>query len=208
MCRVYTIRGLTAGLLFAGSLFPLLAQAPPSWKNLGGTSINAELAGPATGAVVRAWYSAGGDRLSVQTGSGRIFETQDFEHWRLNASTDAPAALSLNPLLSTALQTSNAKSRILAAGTRLYAAGDENIFASDDAGRSWLNLTGFNNRSVIGGGFSGLAVSPNNPREIVAANKNGAWRSLDGGLSWSSLNKELPNLTVRRFAGSRTKVML
>jgi uncharacterized protein (TIGR03437 family) len=146
--------------------------------------------------------------LSVQTGSGRIFETQDFEHWRLNASTDTPAALTLNPLLSAAFQTGNANSRMLAAGTRLYAAGDENIFASDDAGRSWLNLTGFNNRSVIGGGFNALAVSPNNPREIVAANKSGAWRSLDGGLSWSSLNKELPNLTVRRFAGSRTKVLL
>src|SRR5215472_1571 len=117
MCRAYTMRGFRAGLLFAGLLPPLPAQTPLSWKNLGGTSINAELAGPATGAVVRAWYSAGGDRLSVQTGSGRIFETQDFEHWRLNASTDAPAALTLNPLLSAAFQAGNANSRMLAAGT-------------------------------------------------------------------------------------------
>src|SRR5262249_32842038 len=37
------------------------------------------------------------------------------------------------------------------------------------------------------------------PRHIVVANDYGAWRSVDGGLSWSSLNENLPNLPIRRL---------
>ena len=90
---------------------------------------------------------------------------------------------------------------------RLYAAGVSNLYASEDNGRTWLNLTGFNNRSVIGGGFSSLAISRSNPQEVVAANQFGVWRSLDAGLSWQSLNDELPNLTVRKLVGRRTAAL-
>ncbi len=94
--------------------------------------------------------------------------------------------------------------RVQAAGVRLYAAGANNIYASDDNGRSWLNLTGYNNRSILGGGFSALAVSPANSQEIAAANLFGVWRSLDGGLSWKGLNEDLPNLPVRKLLTRRT----
>ena len=82
--------------------------------------------------------------------------------------------------------------------------GSANLYTSEDNGRTWLNLTGFNNRSVIGGGFSALAISPANPQEISAANQFGVWRSLDGGLSWQGLNEDLPNLMVRKLMGRRT----
>ena len=82
----------------------------------------------------------------------------------------------------------------------------ENVFGSDD-GRLWVNLTGFNGVSIIGDGFSALAVSPANPLDIAAANQSGVWRSLDGGLSWQSLNEELPNLDARSLAGQRTVVL-
>ena len=204
MCRAYTLRGLRTGLLLAAAASYSSAQAPSTWKNLGGTSIVADLAGPATGPVSRAWYSLAGDRLSVATQSGRVFETGDFEHWRLGTS---PAQVSgASWALSTLI--GQGASRILSAGTRLYAAGTDNIFASDDGGRTWLNLTGFNNQSILGGGFNGLAVSPANTRDITAVNRSGVWRSLDGGLSWSSLNQDLPNFAVRRFADSRTAVAL
>ncbi|MES1257726.1 MAG: hypothetical protein ABUS51_04820, partial [Acidobacteriota bacterium] len=78
---------------------------------------------------------------------------------------------------------------------------------SEDNGRSWLNLTGFNNRSIVGGGFTSLAVSPVNPEEISAANQFGVWRSVDGGLSWRGVNDELPNLMARRLL-SRWVVVL
>jgi uncharacterized protein (TIGR03437 family) len=82
-----------------------------------------------------------------------------------------------------------------------------NIYASGDGGATWLNLTAFNNRSVIGAGFNALAVPASNPREIAAANSTGVWRSLDGGLSWSSLNDDLPNLPVRRLTARRAALL-
>ena len=183
MCRGET-RVLLAGLAIA---FALPAQTP-SWKHIAGTTIGAGLAAPATGPVVSVWYEEAGTRLLAQTAGGRVFETTDFEHWRLNASrVSVPAAAA----------------KIQAAGNRLYSTGADNIFASEDNGRTWLNLTGFNNRSVIGGGFSSLALSPANPRELTAANDFGVWRSLDGGLSWAGLNGDLANLPARKLLGRR-----
>ncbi len=94
--------------------------------------------------------------------------------------------------------------RIQSASSRYYAAGPSNIYASDNGGKTWLNLTGFNNESVVGSGFASLAVSPANPQDIVAANRFGVWRSLDGGLSWHGLNENLPNLEARKLISRRT----
>jgi hypothetical protein len=100
-----------------------------------------------------------------------------------------------------------AGAKVQAAGARLYATGASNVYASDDSGRTWLNLTGYNNRSVIGDEFTGLATAPENSQEISAANRFGVWRSLDGGLSWRSLNGDLPNLTVRKLIDRRTAML-
>jgi len=187
----------------------LTVAAGISWKRVAGTTFDAGLAGAASGPVSAVWYAAGTGRLLVETESspvaaGRVFETADFIHWRLNSDATAPARNTGTAIAATLPETG---AKVQAAGTRLYAAGPSNVYASDDSGRTWLNLTGFNNRSVIGDGFTALAIAPGNPQEIAAANRFGVWRSLDGGLSWSSLNEDLPNLMVRKLIDGRTAVL-
>ncbi len=163
-----------------------------SWKKIAGTAVAEGLAGPATGPVQTVWYSGAGNLLLAQTASNRVFETSDFQHWRLNTTEVAPPQSGL---------------RAQQGGPRIYAARADNIYASDDNGRTWLNLTGYNSQSVVGGGFSSLAVSSSNVSELTAANQFGVWRSLDGGLSWRGLNDELPNLLARKLIDRRTVVL-
>jgi len=188
-----------------------IGQTSGGWKRVASTTINEGLAGPASGPVSAVWYAAGTGRLLVQTSSagtlaGRIFETSDFVHWRLNTDAVVPRASAVagGPF---SLPEPGAKIQSATASPRMFAAGNSNVYTSDDNGRTWLNLTGFNGRSVIGDGFTAVAVAAANPQEISAANRFGVWRSLDGGLSWRSLNEELPNLTVRKLIDRRT-VML
>lgn len=195
---------LTVGIVLCA---PAQTSNPPTsnpWTRVGGTTINDGLAGAASGPIAAIWYAAGTGRLLVETESGRVFETADFVHWRLN--TDVVVPVQNNGAAGTA-SIPEAGAKVQAAGARLYAAGPSNIYASDDSGRTWLNLTGYNNRSVIGDGFTGLATAPENPQEISAANRFGVWRSVDGGLSWRSLNEDLPNLTVRKLIDRRTAIL-
>ena len=97
-----------------------------------------------------------------------------------------PALPWANPGAVNPVKLPEAGAKVQAAGARLYATGRSNIYSSDDNGRTWLNLTGYNHRSVIGDGFTALAIAPGNSQEISAANRFGVWRSLDGGLSWKS----------------------
>lgn len=175
------------------------AQTAPVWSPVAGYTVNLGLAGPATGPVQSVWYAAGGKRLLARTESGRVFETTDFEHWKLN-SNDALPMPSPKP---GAARHPESGLQFASSGTRLYSVTEDNVYATDD-GRSWVNLTGFNGLSIIGDGFSGLAVSPSDPLDITAANHFGVWRSLDGGLSWHGLNEELPNLSARSLIGQRT----
>jgi uncharacterized protein (TIGR03437 family) len=145
------------------------APVETGWKRVAGTSIEEGLAGPASGPVRAVWYAEGTGKLLAQTASGRIFETSDFVHWRLNAADTLPEARGAQ-----------------SAGARLSAAAVANLPR---------------------GPYNALAVSPADPREISVANAAGVWRSLDGGLSWSGLNGDLPNLTVRKLAGRRTAVL-
>lgn len=175
-------------------------QSSGAWKRVAGTTLNLGLAGPASGPVTAVWYAAGTGVLLAETASSRIFETSDFVHWRLN-TTDTPPPLAGIPFT---LSLPEPAAKVQLAGTRLYASSASNVFASDDNGRTWLNLTGFNNRSVIGDGFAEVTPAPRNAQEISAANRFGIWRSLDGGLSWTSLNQDLPNLMVRKLIDRRT----
>jgi uncharacterized protein (TIGR03437 family) len=196
------------GVIAAGCLLALPAPGQtPGWKRIAGTTINEALAEPASGPVAAAWYTAGASALLAQTVSGRVFETNDFVHWRLSTTAAAPAAGFSNSGFSNGglpLSLPEAGAKVQAVSGRLYAMGSQNLYTSEDNGRTWLNLTGFNSRSVIGGGFTALAISPANPQEISAANLFGVWRSLDGGLTWRGLNEDLPNLTVRKWLGHRT----
>ena len=177
-------------------------QSTPSWMPVAGYALNRGLAGPASGPVQSVWYSADGRRLLAQTASGRVFETTDFQQWKLNSNEAVPTQLS-KPAAGVRPE---AGQLTLTTSSRRYSVTQENIYGTDD-GRSWINLTGFNGRSIIGDGFSALVVSPSNPLDIAASNLFGVWRSLDGGLSWQGLNENLPNLAAHGLPGQRTVVL-
>ena len=187
------LRWCAAALAMSGLLS---AQYTPDWRKLGNSSVELNLASPVTGPVDSVWFSPAGDRLFAQSRSGKIFETSDYERWTESllpqARTDRDGAARVERLPE-----SGARLRSASADARtVYALGAQ-LYQSDDHGRSWVNLTGYRDRSVIGPGQRDLAVSPRDAQQIVIANDFGVWRSLDGGLSWAGLNRQLPNLAVR-----------
>lgn len=171
----------------------------PEWRRVGNSAIDLHLAGVTTGAVSRVWYSADSTRLFTRTSAGQIYETTDFESWK-------PAPLPL-PALAPALDgrafrmpEPGARVR-LADSSRYYAAG-KFVWRSEDGGRSWANVTGYKNQSILGEGHTDIVVSPGNIDEIVVGGNTGIWRSIDGGKSWSDLNGALPNLSIRKLVAS------
>ena len=201
VCRKDTIRTLARLLAAATAAFAVLpaqvAPQTPDWRHLGTSSVELMLASPATGPVDAVWFSADGTRLYARTPAGRTLETLDFENWTPapNAGeppSSAPAAAERLPAAGVKLVA------FQSSPGRVYALGDQ-LYRSDDGGRSWSNLTAFQAESVIGGGQRSLAVAPNDPDQVVVANDFGVWRSLDGGYSWTGLNQGLPNLPAERI---------
>ena len=205
MNRVKRAAALGAGLLTLAGMSAAQSlsttQANATWHRVGATAVAEGLASPATGQVTNVWYRGG--TLLARTASGRVFETSDMTHWRLNTATIPPAGM--ETVSSRNVPESGA--RVVAAGDRLYAAGTNYIYVSRDGGAAWANLTGYRGESIIGGGLMSLAVAPGNADEVTAATRAGVWRSLDGGLSWQGMNEELPGLEVRRFLDRRTVLL-
>lgn len=171
-------------LVLGASLLATLASAQ-SWVRVGTTGIATGLAGLAGGPISAVWYSANGARLFAKTEAGRIFETTDLEHWQLNQTEAAPAA------------------RVQTTGGRIFRTGGKNLYASDNGGKTWINLTGFNDISIVGGGAGTMAVNPRSPQELTIGNAHGLWQSMDGGLTWHGLNDGLPNFPVAKLLGQR-----
>jgi uncharacterized protein (TIGR03437 family) len=154
------------------------------WRKLGNESVGLNLAGPAGGAVEAVWFSPTGDKLYARTAAGQMFETSDFSQW---VSSKTPVAPSSDPTASKQF-----------VDGRYYSLGQD-LQASDDNGASYFSLTSYRGVSIIGPHLHALAVSPLDSRQIVVANDYGVWRSTDAGLSWSSLNEDMPNLPMRRL---------
>jgi len=204
MCQTYTGAAISKPwlALLAVSAVAFGQTAPetlrPDWRKIGSTSVDLQLASPATGAVDAVWFSPDGRTLYARTHTGRVFETVDFENWVVSATpaprTDNSVSIAVErlPAVNSILRSSPADTR------RVYALG-AHVFASEDGGRTWTNLTAYKDESVVGPGQRDLAVSPLDPNQLVVANDRGVWRSMDGGLSWSGLNRFLPNLSVRRI---------
>jgi uncharacterized protein (TIGR03437 family) len=198
MCHFDTKRRLLAWiLLIAGAV---VAQTPAAsrwdWRPIGSPVLDLALAGPAGGGVERVWFSTESARLFIRTRSGKVYSTSDGDRWVLERVIEPPPASSEIRLLD-ALGPLRVWQHPADPG-RLYALG-ASLFRSDDGGRTWVNLTNHRGQSIIGDGFRDLALSPRDPDLIVVANAFGVWRSVDGGLSWSGLNENLPNLPVRRI---------
>src|SRR5579863_583825 len=196
MCNRATVPILIATVVLTGLG---RAQAPPpspDWRHIGNWVVEKSLAGPASGPVSRIWYSQDGARLFVQTGSGRVVQTADFEDWRASAVAPPPAPDSA-PV--SRLPEPGAKARMQPGQpARAYAFGNF-VYRSNDGGASWENLTAYRSASIVGAGLRDLAIAPGNGDELVVAGDAGVFRSADGGLSWSSLNEGLPNLPVTRL---------
>jgi uncharacterized protein (TIGR03437 family) len=166
------------------------------WRQIGGTTFEASLAELASGPVEEVWYSPDGATLYGRTGSGRLFETSDFELWRPSAAVDRPD----EALAPGDANLPEAGAVVKGLSATRYALGRA-VHRSDDGGLTWNNLTEYRRRSIIGEGLTDLAISPRDNQEITVAGQFGVWRSVDGGLSWSGLNQSLPNLPALRLLG-------
>jgi uncharacterized protein (TIGR03437 family) len=142
------------------------------------------------------WFSADGAVLYAQTGSGKVFQTENFETWE--PATNAPLApqmISREPVRKPELGATYVA--VSATSSQTWGLGRQ-LYRSDD-GKSWESLTSYKSESIIGAGISGVAISPSDPNQVVVANADGVWRTMDGGLTWSSLNLLLPNLSIKRI---------
>jgi uncharacterized protein (TIGR03437 family) len=186
------------------ALLPTLgAQSVPTggivWRHVGNSAMETALPSLATGAVDRVWYSPDGSGLYAKTASGRVFETSDFEQWQLVTDTKVNPPVEEKPSTPA---TPEADFKLASGGAagRLYGVGRD-AYRSDDGGESWINVTGYKGRCLLGPGLASVAASPSDPDEVTIASASGVWRSLDGGLSWTGLNDFLPNLPSGRLLG-------
>ncbi len=63
---------------------------------------------------------------------------------------------------------------------RVYAAGPDGLFRSDDAGKTWaLSSAGLPSSAV-----TALALDPSQPASLYAATAAGLFRSDDGAATW------------------------
>src|SRR5438105_6331539 len=133
------------------------AQAPPDWRHIGNSLIEESLAGPATGPVVRAWYSVDGSRLLIRAASGRVYETADFETWRPVTANASAESSPIARLASARLPEADAQVRVQARpSARVYSFG-KFAYRSDDGGANWDNLTAFRASSILGDNLHDLA---------------------------------------------------
>ena len=152
------------------------------------------LAGAAGGVVPQVWFSEDGGQLFARTARGAAFVTADFDTWSAAPFDAVRRELPLQRAPATLPEAGmNVRE---GGGGRLYAFG-AHVYSSENGGRTWINLTAFEGRSVIGDGQRDLAVSPRDPLFVAVGNSAGVWVSHDGGLSWNGLNEALPNLSVR-----------
>ncbi len=188
-------------------------QVRLDWRKVGSPGVELSLAAAATGPVAQVWFSPSGNELFARTYTEKIFVTSDFETWSPAPANAVPpsSAATLSPADAARLPETGALPVIAASDPgRIYAIGQQ-LFRSEDGGRSWTDLTQAHSASIVGTGQHSLAVSPTNADQLVLANDYGVWRSLDGGLSWTGLNNSLPNLPVRRIlatpgSGSETQI--
>lgn len=151
------------------------AQLRLDFRPIGNTQILHSTGDVAGGPVSKVWFA--GHELHIRLDSGRILRFSEPAGWTLAENSIEPAGRA-------------------SSGPRFRADGD--VLRSDD-GLSWVNLTSYRGDSILGGEMKDVAVSPENPDEVVAVGETGVWRSLDGGRSWAGLNERLPNLPLRKI---------
>ena len=194
----FSLRWTLVRLLLPLTAFSVAgAQNPADWYHSGNSQLDLSLAGLASGPVDRVWYSPDGATLSIATGSGKIFQTNNFDTWAPSQSAKIPP-VPIEPRGVRQLPETGARIRASAQGSALCAFGAF-VYRSLDGGANWDNLTAFRNQSLVGPGLRDMAISPRNADEIVVAGSAGVFRSMDAGKSWGGLNQGLPNLPSARL---------
>jgi uncharacterized protein (TIGR03437 family) len=119
------------------------AQNPDAgWRKIAGTVIDAGLVSPASGPVRALWY-AGSGRLLAQTASGRVFETNDFLHWRLSTTDALPSAPTNGSAFSSHLEIGGGATALAVSpgnAQDISVANGFGIWRSLDGGFSWRGL--------------------------------------------------------------------
>jgi hypothetical protein len=114
----------------------------PAWRKVGSSSVDLMLAAPATGPVDSVWFAPDGRTLYARTHSGKTFETADFENWAPSTASRPDSARAVTaerlPAPNAVLRPSQADSR------RLYALANQ-VYESEDGGRTWTNLSAYKN---------------------------------------------------------------
>jgi uncharacterized protein (TIGR03437 family) len=204
MCRRATVRRLGVGGLGIGilALLPTLqAQSGLSggigWRHVGNSAVELGMPSLATGPVDRVWYSPDGSQLFAKTSSGRVFQTSDFEQWKLVTDAKANPPAEQEPPAAGVPEAGLKLANGAVAG-RLYGVGRD-AYRSDNGGASWANLTAYKGVCLLGAGLKSVAASPGDADEVTVASATGVWRSVDAGLSWTGLNDFLPDLPSGRL---------
>ncbi len=166
---------------------------------MGRGGIELGLAGPAGSAVSETWFSPDGAALYVVLRSGAAWSTADLgQTWRRE---DALSESGRAARFAGMPDGGGAAGRVVRdpfSPTVQYALGRD-LLRSLDGGRSWTNLTNGGLGSVIGGRQAAIAFSPRDPDFVVVGNSMGLWKSVDRGITWSSLNRTLPNFPRAEF---------
>lgn len=91
--------------------------------------------------------------------------------------------------------------------TVLYVATDMGVYTSTDSGSNWTaRNTGLQTDGTLGPYVRTIAVDPDTPATLYSATYSGSgqdadvYRSTDSGASWTQINRELSNTTVRCLA--------
>jgi uncharacterized protein (TIGR03437 family) len=174
------------------------AAAKPDWRRVGTLTLAEGLPSPSAGGPVeRVTFLADGALVAGLPG-GRFWRTADGAAWTAveTAPPTEPAAA------ATRLPEPGALVRESRRGPALVYAGGEQVWRSEDGGRTWRNLTQLRQGSLLGARVNDLAVDPENPDRVAVAAATGVWISLDGGLSWQGWNENLPAFRAVRIVAA------
>ena len=174
------------------------AAAKPDWRRVGTLTLAEGLPSPSAGGPVeRVTFLADGALVAGLPG-GRFWRTADGAAWTAveTAPPTEPAAA------ATRLPEPGALVRESRRGPALVYAGGEQVWRSEDGGRTWRNLTQLRQGSLLGARVNDLAADPENPDRVAVAAATGVWISLDGGLSWQGWNENLPAFRAARIVAA------
>ena len=214
LCRCDTVRtpqppgfiGMRCTIILALATLALALDAfaqAPAWTRVGSNGVEVGLSGPAGAPIGQAAFTLDSSALIVRTADARRWLSLDRgDTWTLVPAAETPAVTRPEVDSDVLPPAAEPDARVLrhpASAGRLYALGD-GLYVSYDDGESWTTLA--SDGEIVGGPQIDLAFDPLEAERLFLANAHGLWRSEDGGLSWTSLNGNLPNFPRARFAAA------